>query len=413
LFGGMPVWSVYLADLNGDGLPELCATVSMGSGIVDTRVVVYDYASNKLYELSDRTYYDYSFFIENGRLAVTQYEYTDGAVRSVGELAIIDDELVVIGIDRTITTPEPQGTIPPDYSLLSSWKPLHELPADYSTEQAVADSVFVNIHGSRIYNQVMVDQFYADVYSGGGAAFLRVMQYTIEGDAIITDYQYDGATFTITHDNTRDRFGTREITTYAYKYLVADDRSVSAGKPMSYYLSNERNIYRGTGNSLIEGIWQLPPPYSQSERAPQLEVSLIINGNRVSEKPIEAAQLTTSWSYIDENGNSVGYEADSPHALQLDNYDDITLRLNGNGGEISFYFGGGYNPQSVSVQRWNAIHYMGREFIESSFNQHEPAAVVRGNTLSVYNDGNDYIYEVYAVFEQGSVYYAFRVNAGD
>ena len=202
----------------------------------------------------------------------------------------------------------------------------------------------------------------------------------------------------------------QSLTTYAYKYLVADDRSVSAGKPMSYYLSNERNIYHGTGNALIEGIWQLPPPYSQSEKAPQLEVSLIINGNRFSEKPIESAQLTTSWSYIDENGNSVGYEADSPHALQLDNYNDITLRLNGNDGEISFFFGGGYSPKSVSIKRWNAIHYMGREFIESSFNQNEPVAII-GNTLRVGNDGNDYIYEVYAVFEQGSVYYAFRMNA--
>ena len=33
LFGGMPVWSVFLADLNGDGKPELCANASWGSGI--------------------------------------------------------------------------------------------------------------------------------------------------------------------------------------------------------------------------------------------------------------------------------------------------------------------------------------------------------------------------------------------
>ena len=34
LFSGMPVWSVFLQDLNGDGKPELCANASWGSGMI-------------------------------------------------------------------------------------------------------------------------------------------------------------------------------------------------------------------------------------------------------------------------------------------------------------------------------------------------------------------------------------------
>lgn len=100
LFSGMPIWNVYLADLTGDGLPEFCATVSFGSGIIDTRIIVYDYSTRKMYEISDRMYYDYAFSIEAGRLVVTQSEY-NGAKLAAGSPEIIDGELVITGIDRT------------------------------------------------------------------------------------------------------------------------------------------------------------------------------------------------------------------------------------------------------------------------------------------------------------------------
>ncbi len=99
MFYGMPVWNVYLADLTGDGLPELCATVSFGSGIIDTRVVVRNYSNNKFYELADRMFFDYILSLENGELVVTQSKYY-GADQVSGSLAIINDELVPIGIDR-------------------------------------------------------------------------------------------------------------------------------------------------------------------------------------------------------------------------------------------------------------------------------------------------------------------------
>lgn len=68
LFWGMPVWSVYLADLNGDGKREICSTVSMGSGMVDERIYAYDYANGKLYKLEDRFHYNYCLELRDGVL---------------------------------------------------------------------------------------------------------------------------------------------------------------------------------------------------------------------------------------------------------------------------------------------------------------------------------------------------------
>ena len=103
---GMPILNVYLADLTGDNLPEFCATVKIGSGVIDTRVVVYDYVAKKSYNLEDRFYYDYSLFLENGNLMVSQSKYPllENEVIATGQLAILDGELTPIGIDRT--TPE-------------------------------------------------------------------------------------------------------------------------------------------------------------------------------------------------------------------------------------------------------------------------------------------------------------------
>jgi len=101
LFGGWPVWNVFFADLNGDGFPELVATVSFGSGIVDTRIIVYDFANNRSYALQDRGVYDYFLSLEDGRLVVSQMDHRSRDILAVGELAIINDALFVSGIDRT------------------------------------------------------------------------------------------------------------------------------------------------------------------------------------------------------------------------------------------------------------------------------------------------------------------------
>ncbi|MDR1209974.1 MAG: DUF5301 domain-containing protein [Clostridiales bacterium] len=118
IMSGMPIWNLYLADVTGDGNPDFCATVSFGSGIVDTRILAYDYAGGKLYSLSDRAFYDYSLSLGDGRLIVTQTNGMfsggdEGERLETGILAIVDGELTAIGIDRT--TPEPEA-VPPTES---------------------------------------------------------------------------------------------------------------------------------------------------------------------------------------------------------------------------------------------------------------------------------------------------------
>lgn len=72
LFVGMPVWNVYLCDLTGDGKPEFCSTVSFGSGWIDERVIIYDYAAMQSWEIEMRPSYNYQLSLSGTNLILSR-----------------------------------------------------------------------------------------------------------------------------------------------------------------------------------------------------------------------------------------------------------------------------------------------------------------------------------------------------
>jgi hypothetical protein len=149
-----------------------------------------------------------------------------------------------------------------EHSFDSTWAPIEQLPPDYGKDAAIEDGVYVNIHGSEIYNQKLVDVFYENALTGR-TAYMRTMEFTVEGDPIITDYQYDGEIFTVITDTGRNKFGAQEISTAIYRYLVPHDRSRPAGTPQVYFLSNEQNIYTETAEgetTFKDGLCRISSP---------------------------------------------------------------------------------------------------------------------------------------------------------
>lgn len=148
--------------------------------------------------------------------------------------------------------------------------PLADLPRSYSVDDGVADGVYVSAftsQGTQVFNQDLIDAFYTKAFIGL-PAFVRTMSYTDEGDPVIVDYSYDGKTFTVTTDTTRDKFGGQTMTTATYRYLVFHDRAQGSGKPV-YYLSDDENIYIGSdggGVKLRENLGNIPSPSSDVER---------------------------------------------------------------------------------------------------------------------------------------------------
>ena len=95
LYDGMPIWSVYFYDLTGDGNPELCSTISFGSGIIDDRIIIYDYAGGASYELSDRGNFDYVLNMQEDSLIVEKRAYMQDELIESGELVFLNDTIQI------------------------------------------------------------------------------------------------------------------------------------------------------------------------------------------------------------------------------------------------------------------------------------------------------------------------------
>ena len=75
LYWGMPVLNVYFCDLNGDGKRELCSSACLGSGLIDERIIVFDYANMQSYDLSDRGNFDFKLTCREDGLCVEKWDY--------------------------------------------------------------------------------------------------------------------------------------------------------------------------------------------------------------------------------------------------------------------------------------------------------------------------------------------------
>ena len=93
LIDGMPIWNAYFTDLTGDGYPDICATYTYGSGMIDSRIVICDYVNGASYELSDRGYHDFTLWLNenDGQLYVDKKVYPNGELVASGRLVFKDD----------------------------------------------------------------------------------------------------------------------------------------------------------------------------------------------------------------------------------------------------------------------------------------------------------------------------------
>ena len=112
LYTGMPIWNVFFADLTGDGLPELCSTLSISSGVANACVMVYDYANGASYALQSRMQYDYSLSVQDDRLVVTKRRSADGQVVQTAYLAYVQNTVSLIPTDPAGASPEPLQSQP-------------------------------------------------------------------------------------------------------------------------------------------------------------------------------------------------------------------------------------------------------------------------------------------------------------
>ena len=104
---------------------------------------------------------------------------------------------------------------------------LEELPENYNYLKAIKDKCVVSMHGTKIYNKDEIDKFLEKIDKGKPYS-IRTINYTTEGDMIITDVEFDGNdSYLVRYDNTRDNFSTKEYQKGEYAKLVVNRQSFS------------------------------------------------------------------------------------------------------------------------------------------------------------------------------------------
>lgn len=109
------------------------------------------------------------------------------------------------------------------------YQALEKLPEEYTAEAAEKNGdVVLTFSGTK--NTGKLEDF-VNKAALGMAAMVRIVQHTIEGDPIITDFIYnengDGY-YLYRHDNSRDKFGGADkgITQAIYSYLITDGEAI-------------------------------------------------------------------------------------------------------------------------------------------------------------------------------------------
>ena len=93
---GRLLGEVYESDVNQDGNPDLCVTVTYGSGIISSAIVVYDVMNDKGYILDERMNFDYEILgADNDLVAVCRTLYGEDE-KTYGVLAIEGDRKSVV-----------------------------------------------------------------------------------------------------------------------------------------------------------------------------------------------------------------------------------------------------------------------------------------------------------------------------
>lgn len=114
---------------------------------------------------------------------------------------------------------------------------LSQIPEKYTVEKAVEDGCFVVVHGKVKSDLKIIDEFVSNSENGKSAS-ITVVQYTIEGDPIITKVIYDGTNYYGIEDNTRDDYGTPQYQDFEFKYLKIFEEHDSK----MYILFNDNEI---------------------------------------------------------------------------------------------------------------------------------------------------------------------------
>lgn len=141
-------------------------------------------------------------------------------------------------VESNITN-EPEGIVGEIYDEWEMFDRLSSYPNDY--EAILETDAFVVVHGTVKSGMEQWNSFIDNV-KDGKPAYVELVQFTDEGDAIITAIQYTGDYYHVLADHSRDAWGKTNVIEYVYDYLYLDIQDGRIGVVLSDWDLGEYEI---------------------------------------------------------------------------------------------------------------------------------------------------------------------------
>lgn len=159
-------------------------------------------------------------------------------------LLLVIFTITIIGVKRTAKKPIKEPVIKEPSIQNVKYEELENIPLDYDFAKMVEDKCYIVMNGNTIYNVSQMENFVKNV-KNSIADEIRIVQYTIEGEPIITDVEYTKEKFIIKHDSRRDHWSAekdRIITTKEYdadkfELIVSDKGNTVTNKRIDYLIN--------------------------------------------------------------------------------------------------------------------------------------------------------------------------------
>ena len=152
--------------------------------------------------------------------------------------------ITIIGVRRTAKQPIKEPVINEPSIQNTKYEDLENIPLDYDFAKMVEDKCYVVMNGNTTYNVSQMENFIKNV-KNNIADEIRIVQYTIEGEPIITNVEYTKDKFIIKHDSRRDHWSaekdriitTKEYDVNEYQLIVSDKGNTVTNKRIDYQIN--------------------------------------------------------------------------------------------------------------------------------------------------------------------------------
>ena len=145
-----------------------------------------------------------------------------------------DSNAIILEIPKSLEKEniEPYKAIDEDIPYIN-YKPIKELPENYTAEEAKNDNCYVTQDGGIVFNKQLAEEFINN-YNTSKDAFIRIVQFSDNGEFITDVYYSSGENkFLVCRDVTRAR---ENFTYNYYKYSNLNKETLNVGKDGSTYV---------------------------------------------------------------------------------------------------------------------------------------------------------------------------------